>query len=172
MISGKYINLRLVQPADAAFIVELRTDEKLKKFLSPVSSDVEAQRIWIESYKEKEASALEYYFIIELKDSTPVGAVRVYDLKEDSFSWGSWIIKPGQTPHIAIESAVRIYDFAFESLKYRKARFEVVKENISVTKFHINFGAFQINEDSEYFYYENTYENVQKAKEKYRKFWE
>ena len=163
--------MRFIEPDDAAFVVSLRTDDKLSRFLSPVSPDLIEQRQWIESYKTREAAGKEYYFVIELKDGTPVGAVRIYDLQKESFSWGSWVIKPKQTPNVAIESAVRIYDFAFEKLGYRKAHFEVLKGNASVIKFHFSFGAVQVDEGEVAYYFTNTYENVQKAKAKYCKFW-
>lgn len=172
VINGKNVSLRFVEESDAAFLVSLRTNEKLNRFLSSVDHDVEKQRVWIENYKVKEKNREEYYFIIEDKKNAPVGAVRVYDLQEDSFSWGSWIITPGKSPAIAIESAVRVYKFAFEELGYQHAHFEVMKGNNSVMKFHKNFGAIQTNEDDSFIYFENTKERVEKAFERYKSFWQ
>ena len=93
---------RLVDPADAALICTLRSDPSLKMAsLSSSSPDVEAQRRWIESYKEREAEGREFYFVI-VADGADQGVVRMYDFREidgrKSFCWGSWIIKPPRPP--------------------------------------------------------------------------
>ena len=57
------LHVRLVNEDDAAFIVKLRTDERLGQFIHATSPDVEQQKAWIRKYKEREAEGLEYYFI-------------------------------------------------------------------------------------------------------------
>ena len=67
VITGKHINLRTVTTADAEFILSLRMDSGLNRYLSRVEGAIEEQQSWIESYKEREAAGSEYYFVIEDK---------------------------------------------------------------------------------------------------------
>jgi len=53
-LEGKNIRLRLVEEKDADFILALRLDNRYNTFLSPVSSDLEAQKSWIRNYKDDE----------------------------------------------------------------------------------------------------------------------
>jgi RimJ/RimL family protein N-acetyltransferase len=167
MLTSKNIRLRLVEELDAAFIISLRVDEKYNKFLSFVDADVESQQEWIRNYKKKEEVQEEFYFIIERIDGTRCGTVRVYDIRQDSFCWGSWILNDNKTHYSALESALLVYEFGFENLGFSKSHFEVVKENTKVIDFHLKFGAKQTGEDSEHFYYEITKESVSNTKKKF-----
>ncbi|PHJ40201.1 GNAT family N-acetyltransferase [Vibrio sp. PID17_43] len=167
MLVAKTVQLRLVEESDASFIVSLRTDDKYNKYLSNVSSDVDIQREWIKRYKEKERNKDEFYFVIERNDGTPCGTVRIYDLKDDSFCWGSWILNEDKTRYAAVESALLVYEYGFEHLGFSKSHFEVVKENIKVIDFHLKFGAKQTSEDLEHYYYEISKESVADMKKKF-----
>lgn len=90
-LESKTVRLRLVEESDAEFILSLRLDERYNRFLSEVDPKLEAQRSWIRAYKTEEQEGREFYFIIERNDGVPCGTVRVYDFKDDSFCWGSWI---------------------------------------------------------------------------------
>ncbi|HDI3323402.1 TPA: N-acetyltransferase, partial [Vibrio cholerae] len=87
-------------------------------------------------------------------DGVPCGTVRIYDFKNDSFSWGSWILNDSKPRYAAVESAFLIYEFGFEKLGFKKSHFEVVKGNDKVSDFHLKFGAQQVDEDSDNYYYE------------------
>lgn len=150
---SKTIKLRLVEEADAEFILSLRLDERYNQHLSRVSNDIDQQRTWIRNYKKDETNGKEYYFIIERHDHTPCGTVRVYDLRSDSFCWGSWILNTAKTRYAAIETALLVYKFGFEKLGYQKSHFEVLRENEKVIAFHTKFGAKKIGEDSENYYF-------------------
>ncbi|RMH44058.1 MAG: N-acetyltransferase, partial [Alphaproteobacteria bacterium] len=89
-VEGFRLALRLVRPADAAFIHGLRTDPDIARHLSPVTGTVEDQRRWIEEYKTREAAGTEAYYIIERRDTgRPCGTVRLYDIDGTTFTWGS-----------------------------------------------------------------------------------
>ena len=61
---NKYgIDVRFVEESDAEFILSLRTDPKLSRYLHATDNDVEKQRQWIRKYKEREAHGKEYYFM-------------------------------------------------------------------------------------------------------------
>lgn len=92
ILESKNIRVRYVEESDADFILSLRLDNRYNTFLSTVTPDVEAQREWILKYKNDEEKGKQFYFIIERVDGTPCGTVRVYDIRKDSFCWGSWIL--------------------------------------------------------------------------------
>ncbi len=171
-IITKDIYLTLVGIEDAEFIHALRTGDKRAKYLSSVSSKIEDQVEWIRRYKIRESQKEEYYFIICLKDTRKIGLVRIYDLKEDSFSWGSWIIAPGAPSHVGIESVLAVYDFGFYYLGFPQSHFEVLKENTAVNEFHRRFGAKLSSADDYKYYYVITKAEYEKSKEKYLKFYQ
>lgn len=159
-LTSKTIRLRLVEEADAAFILQLRFDPRYNKFLSKVKGNVENQIEWIKTYKFDEEKGLQYYFIIERLDGVPCGTVRVYDIKENSFCWGSWILNENKTRFSALESAFLIYKFGFEQLGFSKSHFDVVKGNEKVISFHKKLGAVEIGSDEQNLYFEITRESV------------
>ncbi len=161
----KTIRLRLVETCDAEFILSLRLDGRYSRFLSGVSPDVEAQRAWIGKYKDDEAAGLQYYFITErLLDGAPCGTIRIYDLRFDSFSWGSWILNESKTRYAALESALLVYEIGFNQLGFAKSHFEVMKGNDGVIAFHKRMGAEVVGEDEQNFYFEISRESVEKAR--------
>lgn len=163
------IKLRLIDSDDAEFVLSLRLAENYNKFLSKVEDDIEAQKRWIETYKIEEKLENQFYFIIETIDGKPCGTVRVYDFKDTSFSWGSWILNENKTRLSAIESALLVYEFGFEKLNYQKCHFEVMKGNEKVVDFHSKFGAKIVNEDDINYYFEILPENIEKMKKRFNK---
>jgi RimJ/RimL family protein N-acetyltransferase len=164
LLESKSIRLRYVEEADAVFILKLRLDERYNQFLSSVNANLQAQKDWINTYKDDEQAGKQYYFIIELLDGTPCGTIRVYDLIENSFCWGSWILNENKTRYAALESAFLVYKFGFEKLGYKKSHFDVMKGNSKVISFHEKMGAKKIAEDLENFYFNITSPDVEKAR--------
>lgn len=164
---GKNVDLREVCADDAGFILALRTDPKLSANLSPTPADVEQQRAFI-------AHALQdpdtYYFLITGKHGQPLGTIRIYDLKPDSFCWGSWIISPQAPLTAAIESALLIYDFGFFCLHFHRAHFDVRKGNRKVIDFHLRFGARIVSEDGQSFSFDIGIADYLSARKKYARF--
>lgn len=163
-LESKTIRMRLVEEADAEFILKLRMDRKYNKFLSQVRQSVADQKKWIKDYKNKEERGEQYYFIIENKEKGPCGTVRIYDLKEDSFCWGSWILNNQKTRYAALESAFLVYDFGFSSLGYQCSRFDVMKGNTSVIDFHRKMGAVETSEDENNIYFKISRASVEETK--------
>lgn len=164
MLKGKTIQLRLVDESDAEFILSLRSDEKYNKYLSPVDIDLEAQREWIRDYKKSEFDKKQFYFIIERLDGTLCGTVRIYDFKNDSFCWGSWILNQHKTKYAAIESAFLVYRYGFETLGFAKSHFEVTKGNEKVIQFHLKLGSEIVSEDLDNYYFQITETEVRKKR--------
>lgn len=163
-LQSKTIRLRLIEESDASFILKLRLDCRYNKFLSAVQNDLQAQIDWIREYKTYEDNNKQFYFIIERLDGTPCGTVRIYDLREDSFCWGSWILNEDKTRYAAVESAFLVYKFGFENLGYKKSHFDVMRENEKVIEFHQKLGAVITNEDKNNFYFTISKEIIEKSK--------
>lgn len=162
----KHTRLRLAQIDDSSFILSLRTDPGLSKYVSPVENKLDQQKAWMKEYKNRERFGSEFYFIVESRSGQMFGTVRLYDFKPGSFCWGSWIIKKGAPITVAIESALSVYEFAFYDLGFKRCHFDVMKENKKVVKFHERFGAKRIANDEEnlFFNYERKdYEIVRKS---------
>ncbi|MEM8420395.1 GNAT family N-acetyltransferase [Morganella morganii] len=167
--TSKNTYLRLAEPSDAEFIISLRTNEKYNKHLSHTGSDITAQKKWLELYKQREYKKEEFYFIIENTDGTPCGTVRIYDIVNNSFCWGSWILNENKKTTTAIESALLIYDFGFNKMHYSRSHFDVRKENEMVISFHKKMNAHLISEDELNFYFEIFPDDIIYIKQKYKK---
>ena len=104
-LDSKTVKLRLVEKDDVGFVLPLRADDNYNKFLSAKFPDVNEQKEWFRKYKKDETEGKEFCFVIEKVDGTPCGTVRVFDLKPDSFSWGSWILNQDKTIYAEIGRA-------------------------------------------------------------------
>ncbi|HAS3639970.1 TPA: GNAT family N-acetyltransferase [Vibrio cholerae] len=165
-LEAKTVRLRFVTEQDAEFILQLRLDDKYNQFLSSVSPDLQSQKDWIRKYKDDEQSKKQFYFIIERLDGTPCGTVRIYDLRDESFCWGSWILNENKTRYAALESAFLVYKFGFEQLGYQKSHFDVMKGNQKVISFHKKMGAVEVSSDDENYYFEIHKDSVDETKNK------
>lgn len=170
VFKGKSISFRSVQLEDAEFILSLRLDDRLNRYLSPVDSNLQQQVDWLREYKKRELNGTEYYFIIEDNRGEELGTLRLYDFRDNSFSWGSWIIKQGAPSNVAIESALLVYEFAFKILNFTQTHFEVIKENSKVKAFHERLGAELINSDEQKNYYVFSRQSYENISGKYRKY--
>jgi len=70
----------------------------------------------------------------------------------------------------AIESALMVYSYAFDHLKFSRSHFDVRKLNKSVWQFHERFGAIRASEDTDNYYFTLSAEAWQTSKEKYRRY--
>jgi RimJ/RimL family protein N-acetyltransferase len=172
-LKARTIEFRLVEENDAEFIYNLRVNKDYNTHLSKVSGDVSDQGRWIKSYKSKELAGSEYYFIILRSDNKQcIGTVRLYDFikEKKSFCWGSWILNQDKTASSAIESALLVYNIAFQQLGFERCHFDVRKDNLKVIKFHEKLGAKIVitNEIDCFFEYEkHNYMNCLKDFSKY-----
>lgn len=165
-VTGKQLVFRNAGVADAEFILALRTDPTKAQHLSITAPDIARQRDWLAHYGEDDG---EVYFIICNQAGKPVGTVRLYDKRGDSFCWGSWIKGEGAPSGFGIESALMVYEFALQ-LGFERAHFDVRRQNTAVCQFHERFGAALTGEDDENFYYEMSGPAIMQALEKYRKY--
>ena len=162
---GDVTRLRLATVDDAAFLLSLRLDSSRNQNISATSPHLDDQVAWMRSYGSRFAAGLEAYFIIEGFGEAQ-GSLRLYDYlpENDSFCWGSWMIRPGVSPSTAFQSLILAYDLAFGSLSFDRARFDVRKANVSVWKFHEKMGAKMVREDSLNRFYECSAEDYRIAR--------
>lgn len=168
LITAKNIRLREVEVGDAEFIVALRTNANLNRYLSPVSPDVQLQRDWISNCRSKFDQA---YFIVQTNKETPqpIGTLRLYNPVGKGFTWGSWILSEDAPTFAAIESTLVVYDYGFNVLGFDTAHFEVLQGNPSIA-FHPRLGARVTHEDERAKYFSLEKEDYFRARPKYAKY--
>lgn len=165
---GKNIDLREAALEDSEFIFKLRQNVQKNKHISKTSSRVQDQIEWMKDYVNGKKN--ECYFIIQDKKKTPLGTVRIYDAKETSFSWGSWIIDNNAPFTAGIESALLTYSYAFNELGFRQSHFDVRKENLKVIEFHKKCGARITREDQRNVYLTISHKEWDKFRTRYEKY--
>jgi RimJ/RimL family protein N-acetyltransferase len=167
---GKNIYLRTAQPDDAEFVLSLRLNDNLNKFIKKVDSSVENQKQWILN-KQKELN--DYHMIIcDNLTGTRLGVIALYDIdfEKGTFDWGRWVISENAPNYTSIESVILLYDFAFFSLNLKISLFEVRKGNEKIIKFHKRFGSEVISEDENFSYFRFNKDSYEKIVKKYKKY--
>lgn len=152
-IRAKGITLRLVEESDAEFIVNLRTIDGSKQFVSEAVPTVEEQVAWIRQYKEREAQGEDLYFIFEDENHKPWGTMRYYRFTEDSCYFGSWISLPGNNNSIAIKAQIIAFDYLFTKLGLNSITQDTRKDNKKVLKFAKLWESKIVDEDEINFYH-------------------
>lgn len=156
MQQTKNIYLRLVEESDVDFILHLRLNQNLSKYLNVIPNNRDSQVEWISNYKALEANGLDYYFVIVDKALGDIGLVRLYDIDyfNKSFTWGSWIICDKNRPnYAALESAILSLEFAFVELGLFRANIDVRVENETADKFYSRFGmSYEYQDDINKYY--------------------
>jgi len=139
-VEGPNLILRLIEPEDAAYVHSLRSNPAYNTHLSTVTGTVDDQRAWIEDYKSREAQGQEFYYVIERKDGTRCGLVRLYDIEAESITWGSWVLDENKTHKAALESAVLSFGIGFDVMERNVANVDVRSENKHATSFYHRLG--------------------------------
>ena len=143
-----FTHIRFLEPIDANFISNLRSDPKLNRHSDSSPIDVAIKQSWIEEYKKREAAGEEYYFVIN-HQTTDYGVMQMSDFHGKSFTWGSWIVLPSRPAGLVTYSAIMMYELAFEVLGFEEAQINVPKNNTEVVNFHLTSGAIEIDETLE-----------------------
>lgn len=158
------IDVRLVNEADAEFILSLRTNKWLTRFIHQTVDDVESQRRWIREYKRRELEGKEYYFIYSSK-GVPFGLNRIYNIIGDKCTSGSWLCQPGTPLELSIPTALINRDIMFDILSLQEDNFDVRKGNLKVQKFHLMTGSVKTGETELDILFRATPETHKKGKE-------
>ncbi|MDB3878307.1 GNAT family N-acetyltransferase [Amylibacter sp.] len=168
-VEGPNLILRLIKPDDAAYVHGLRTNPLCKSYLSKVTGTVQDQRAWIEGYQAREAAGQEFYYVIERKDGTRCGLVRLYDIKADSFTWGSWILDENKTLKAALESAVLSFGIGFDTLGMHAANVDVRVANEHAEAFYRRLGMVETHRTDQDIFFNYTREQFETGRTHYLK---
>lgn len=159
------LNVRFVNESDAEFIVNLRTDEQLGRFINSTSPNIQDQIKWTRLYKEREKNGLDYYFIFEdSSNGEKLGVDRIYDITSVSFTTGSWLFKRDSPLGAAIIADIITREIAYELFPTHKHLFDIKKSNVTVNRYAQSFHSEIIYESEDTNYYANTRENFEKYK--------
>lgn len=137
-VTGCYFALRPVRLDDVGFMVSLRTDPELTKFLNPTSNRIEDQKSYLKSYFSRPD---DYYFIVQNRQSgTSEGMLGIYDIDHQTqrAEWGRWILKKNSLA--AVESVCLVYRAGFEELGLKEMYCRTVARNERVVSFHASCG--------------------------------
>lgn len=151
------LDVRLATEQDTDFIMSLRTDKNLSKFIHKTDSDIQKHLQWFAKYKQREAEGRDYYFIY-FKDNKPVGVNRIYNIHEYYGTIGSWLCAPDNDVEVSMATNLILDDILFEVLELDLTIFDVRKANKHVWKMHKSLGAKQVGE-SEIDYYFVIFKN-------------
>lgn len=139
-IEGFRYRLRPIARSDAAFVVGLRRDPELGRYLHRTSDRVADQEAWLEAYFERPG---DHYFVVEeIRSGEAVGTVGLYDSDGRRAEWGRWLIR--KDAPAAVESALLVYRAAFEGLGLEEVYCRTVAENAKVVSFHDSSGAARV----------------------------
>ena len=154
------LDVRLVSEIDVDYILSLRTNKHLTRFIHQTENDREKQIEWIRNYKDREKGGREYYFIYFL-NGKPVGLNRIYNIFEYYGTIGSWICNPDNET----ETSLATYILMFDYIKLDITIFDVRKVNNHVWKLHKMLGAQSVGESDIDYYFTLNKETYKKNRE-------
>lgn len=156
--------LQLVEENDANFILKLRTDANLMKYLSKTDNSLVKQKEWIKDYKKREKLREEFYFKAISIEGEDLGLVRLYniDLKTRELTFGSFIMKNEHPKYAAIETIILVMNYAFDNLKMKKVLLDVRVQNKKAKAFYQRFGFKKIFENDLDEFYELSKKEYEK----------
>lgn len=166
-VKGQFLKFANANADDVGFIFALRNDLKRTRHLSEISKKIEDQKKWMENYARDSTQV--YFVIRDAESDERIGTVRLYAACNRTFSWGSWLLRAGLPPRCAIESALIVYRYAI-ALGFNQAYFEVRVDNVSVWRFHENFGAQRTGELQGQYLYELAPEALLAGLKKYQRY--
>jgi hypothetical protein len=153
------LNVRFVVEDDAPFILKMRNNKMLSRYLSSTDDDISKQINWISEYKKREKLGIEYYFIYELENGIKIGVNRIYNILDDSFELGSWLFEEyGENVFHPIYADIIAKEFGFDNLFLKNCYFDVRNNNLKVMKYHKIFNPIIIKQDeiNTYFHLKNN----------------
>ena len=135
---------RFVEEEDAGFIINLRKNSHAR-YMNDIPDDLESQINWIRKYKERERQGLDYYFIF-FKESKPIGLNRIYDIRGEVFSTGSWTFSQDAPYGCEFLSQIICRDIAFYELGLEREEVAtgVHVDNTNVLKYNYLAGMKEI----------------------------
>lgn len=162
------IDVRLADFKDSEFILSLRTNDKLSKFIHSTDNDLKKQIAWMKEYKIREKEGIDYYFIYS-KNGIPFGVNRIYDISEDNSigTGGSWLCKRGTNVEDAMATLIIMRDILFDILNLQYDKFDVRKPNKKVQNIHKMLGAIKVGETELDYLYSLSKEDYHQHKDNF-----
>ena len=168
IIFGKYLNLRIAIESDAEFILDLRLNPELNKFIGKTDPSVEKQREWLtKTYKNEN----DFMYIIEDKNSNKCGTIALYDIDyvKKRAEWGRLILQKDTLFSIPIEASIQLLNFAFKKMKLVELYGGASNVNKSVVDYHKTYANVSaVDENFTWFSFDVNC--LTKLKNKYRNF--
>ena len=140
------IIIRLVEEEDAPFILELRNNPKLNRYLSQTSSNVDTQINWIRNYKHREKNNEEFYFIV-IENGIKKGLFRLYNVNKVSCTIGSWLFNSCEYKNLPILADLLVCDIVINGLNKPILLFDVRKDNRKINEYITLKKSLFYNED-------------------------
>lgn len=140
-VQGVNVDLHPVGIEDAGWIAELRSDERVFRFLSqsrPISA--EEQREWMKSKVAKEGF---YWKIWHRLEDRFVGLISLYSIQSSCAELGRFI---SLNPYAAIGAEYAVLNFAFSQLGIERVRCHTASENRAVVSLHARLGFRTLSE--------------------------
>lgn len=162
------LKARFVVEDDAKFIVKLRTDDSLSRYIHSTDNNIDKQKEWLKDYKIRESLGQEYYFIFYCNE-IPVGLERIYNMTDDTFTHGSLVFSPDSPIGSSVKADIITREVGFSVLNKKTNLFDVSKGNNGVIAYHKRYKPVTISEDDESYHYSLSKENFEKYKSIYMK---
>ena len=124
----------------AEFILNLRQQDRKKRFLSGSSENLAQQIAWMEGRQLLSNDA--YFVIYEIQQpEQPLGTIRLHDVIADknSISVGSWVMRDGVSPKKTLEALALAIEYIVRS-GYTICHFEVHKASSSALRLYAKLG--------------------------------
>lgn len=144
ILEGKFVNLRSVTKEDAEFILEIRNNPEISKFLPPLNVTIDQQQEWINKQRNDNDS---YYFIIENRTKKEIGTLSVYNIEENHAEMGRFC--SFGNPVQNTEAVLMLNDFIFQKLGLDYLDIWVYKDNKSVLALNQGLGCDWEQEDKD-----------------------
>ena len=167
----KNIYLKEVNIKDVNFILKLRTDKVLSKYLNYTENNKKKQLQWLKEYFRRRKKKDEFYFIFQTKDRLTfknLGFARIIKINNNTFHFGGWILKKNTKSWIALECCLSIYEYAFNYLNYKKCHLWINLKNLNVIKFHKSLGAKFLKKDDKQIFLNFILKDYKKLKKKFK----
>lgn len=123
------LKMRLVNENDADFIVSLRSNPQLTKYMVTLSDDIAKQKEWIANYKLLEREGKDYYFIFEIEEKK-MGVLRIsyIDMNGKTAKAANWIKIPSERS-VTVKMFTLWFFVIFDVLKLDSFYSDVHKDN-------------------------------------------
>lgn len=161
------VSLFTVTLEDSEFIYSLRSDDTRNQFVSKIPDDISHQNLWIKEYLKRENNDEEYYFVARDQSGLKWGTTRLYNFSGKKFELGSWVFLKDSPHGLSIKADILTREVAFETLGFETCCFEVIKQNVSVLRYHKMYHPTLVREDENKYFFELSYEKFMEGKKKF-----